>query len=233
MIDALVYGEGSTDGYDDLGAARGAAGTTWVRATEATPAELREVGDVFGIHELELEDVENGVRPKVDVFEDHLFVLAKTARLRRGETTIEEEVRDDPVGLFVGEDWVVTASPADPDPVERVWEAVGRREPRLLARGPDFTAYRVLDELVTGYFAAVDEVETDIERVEDDVMAAPEIDTLEAINSLRRELLSLRRVLWPSRDAMAVWPVATSPRSSPRPRSTTATSTTGWSSWST
>jgi magnesium transporter len=202
-VEAVVYRDG-VESYDDLERARRAEGTTWVRATDAGEAELQAVADVYGIHHLELEDVVNNVRPKVELFDDHTFVLVKTATLRRGETTFEEEIRDDPLGVFFGEDWVVTLSTASVEQVDRVWERVGREDPRLLSRGADFTAYRVLDLVVDGYFEIVDEIETDIERVEDDVMATPEVATLERINDLRRELLSLRRVVWPTRDAASV-----------------------------
>jgi magnesium transporter len=203
MIEAVVYDDGHVDRYDAerLAAARAAPGTTWVRATAASESELRRVAETFGVHELAVEDVVNGVRPKVEEFPDHTFVLVKTARLRRGETTFEEEISDDTLGVAFGDDWVVTLATTTIAPVDRVWSAVDREEPRLLSRGPDFTAYRVLDLVVEEYFAIVDEIEDDIERVEDEVMATPEIDTLEQINSLRRELLSTRRIVWPTRDA--------------------------------
>ncbi len=199
---AAVYAEGRSNVHDDLAAAREAVGTTWVRAHEATPEEASEVASVFGLHDLEVEDVHGDVRPKVELFDDHTFVLVKTAHLRGGDTTFEEEIHDRPVGIFVGEDWLVTLSPTTIDAVERVWTAVDRGEPRLLRRGPHFTAYRVLDLVVDGYFGVVDEIETDIEHVEDEVMASPDIETLERINSVRRELLSLRRLAWPTRDAV-------------------------------
>ncbi len=203
MIEVVVYADGRVDHYDpdDLTAARDAGGTTWVRATEATETDLRRVTEVFGVHELAVEDVVNGVRPKVEEFADHVFVVAKTATLRRGETSFEEEIRDDTLGICFGTDWVLTLSTAAVESVDRVWTALDREEPRLLARGPDFTAYRVLDLVVDGYFAIVDEIENDIERVEDEVMATPDIDTLQRINSIRRELLSTRRIVWPTRDA--------------------------------
>ncbi len=199
-----MYDQGRVEGYgDDLAAARAAPGTTWVRATEASERTLGRVAETFGVHELEIEDLLGDVRPKVEEYPDHTFVLVKTARLRRGDTTFEEEISDDPLGVFFAEDWVLTLSPATVEPVDRVWSAVQGEEPRLLARGPDFTAYRVLDLVVDGYFAIVDEIEDDIERVEEEVLAAPEIDTLEQINGVRRELLSTRRIVWPTRDAVS------------------------------
>jgi magnesium transporter len=203
VIQTHVLTPDGVEPHEDVADAKAATGTTWVRVSDGTPEEMQSVCDAFGIHDLQLEDVRQGVRPKVEEFDDHVFVLLKSARLRGGDTTFEEEISDQPIGVFLGEDWLVTLSTSTITSVGRVWEAVTREERRLLSRGPDFLAYRVLDAVVDEYFSLVDEVETDIERVEDEVVGATGIDTLEDINSLRRELLAIRRLLWPTRDALA------------------------------
>jgi magnesium transporter len=116
----------------DLGAARDAAGTTWVRAHDADAETLAGVAEAFGIHPLAVEDVRNNVRPKTEEFTDYTFVLVKAAELTKGDSTFDEEVRDDPVGVFVGDDWVVTLSTAAVPGVDRVWRAVERGDERLL-----------------------------------------------------------------------------------------------------
>jgi magnesium transporter len=196
--------EGVTE-HDDVADGKAATGTTWVRVSDGTAEEMRTVARTFGIHDLELEDVDQGVRPKLEEFDDHVFVLLKSARLRGGDTTFEEELRDLPVGVFLGPDWLVTLSTDTLPAVGRVWDAATREEKRLLSRGADFLAYRVLDALVDEYFEVLDEIETDIETVEDEIVGATGIDTLSRINSLRRELLATRRLLWPTRDAFATF----------------------------
>jgi magnesium transporter len=156
-VEVVVYASGRTTTYADLGdadlaTARDATGTTWVRVSGATPEELDRVYEAFGIHPLSVEDVHSEVRPKTEEFDDHTFVLLKTAFLRPGETTFSEEIHTQAVGLFVGSDWLVTMSTEDVRPVERVWEMVAREDGRMLRRGPDFTAYRVIDGIVEQYF---------------------------------------------------------------------------------
>jgi len=150
---------------------------------------------------LEVEDIVTDVRPKVEFGDAHTFVLARSAQLRSGETTLEEEIRDQSVGLFVGEDWLVALSPDRIDPIEVVWERMRDEEPRLLGRGPDFLAYRALDRIVDGSLI-LDEIESDIGRVEEGIIGDLDPDTLEEVNSLRRELLSVRRIVRPMRDAV-------------------------------
>ena len=204
MIEAVVYDVDGFAEYDDLETARAAEGTTWVRAVEATEAELAAVADAFGIHTLSIDDVVNDVRPKTEEFADHTFTLLKTAELARGETTFEEEIRTESVGVFMGADWVVTLATDPDEPVGRVWRAVASRDERLLERGADFTAYRVIDAIVDEYFSLLDRIGDQLEAIEDVVLVSTDIETLEGINGVRRDLLSFRKVAWPSREAVGV-----------------------------
>jgi magnesium transporter len=205
----LVYGdEGvqrrSPEDTAALRDARTATGTTWVRASDVTDDERDRLRRAFDLHPLEMEDVLGDVRPKVEEFPDHTFALVKTAQLRGGETTFEEEIRDRPVGIFFGHDWVVTVSLEESAAVAEVWDRVRREDPRLLQHGADFTAYRVLDAVVDEYFAILEEIGDDIETVEESIIDDPDTETLETLNSIRRELLSIRRIVWPTRDAVGV-----------------------------
>ncbi|SFR69188.1 magnesium/cobalt transporter CorA [Halogeometricum limi] len=211
MIAAQVYDAGGVetihvDSESDLQRARDAPGTTWIRVSGATPAEMETVGRVFSVHALELEDIRNDVRPKTEEFPDHTFLLVKSATLRRGETTFDEEVRTLPVGLFVGQDWVLTLTVEETGvpAVERVWRSVENREGRVLVNGPDFAAYRVVDRIVDEYFDLLSEVGDTIEVIEDAVLEGPDADVLGGLNAVRRDLLSFRKVVWPTREAVSV-----------------------------
>jgi magnesium transporter len=202
-LDAVVYRDDAVIEFDDVAAAKTARGTTWVRANRATEAERERVAELFDLHALAIEDVTNGVRPKLEEYPAYTFVLVKTVELMGGETSFEEEIRDQPVGVFIGSDWMVTLAPGDDEPVDRVWAAVARGDERLLHRGPDFTAYRVLDVVVDEYFTLLNHVGDQIEHIEEDVLVSTEIDTLEAINDVRRDLLSFRKIAWPTREALS------------------------------
>jgi len=204
VIDAIAFSESGVERYDDVEAARDADGTTWVRVAEGERAELDAVAETFDIHPLSVEDVGRDLRPKTEEFPTHTFVLVKTARLEGGETTFEEEVRTEQVGLFVGRDWLVTMSTGTVPEVDEVWRAVAGGESRLRRLGPDFTAYRVIDGVVDDYFDLLDEVGDVIEDIEDAVLDGPDPDVLEDLNAVRRDLLSVRKLLWPTREAIGV-----------------------------
>ena len=205
-VESIVFAPDAATAVDEPGAAKDTSGTTWVRVEAPTPDERATLETAFGLHPLSLEDVtERDARPKVEEFDEHTFVLVKTARLRSGDVAFVEELSVVSVGLFIGPDWLVTISDRQTDAVDRIWNrVVETNERRILTRGPDFAASRVIDAVVDEYFDILDDVESQIEAVEESVIEAPDADTLERINELRRDLLSIRRLLWPTRDALSV-----------------------------
>jgi magnesium transporter len=208
VIEAVVFDEAGSEELDvaeaaGLREAKSQAGTTWVRATDATADELDSVADAFDLHALTVEDVLGDVRPKTETFDDYTFVLVKDADLRRGDQVFAEEIALTPVGCYIGDDWLVTCSLEAVPAVDRVWSRVLEADQRVLHRGPDYAASRVIDLLVDEYFGILDELETDIERIEDEVTASTGIDVLERINAVRRDLLAFRKVAWPTREALA------------------------------
>ena len=204
MISALVYAGETAVGYEDLTAARQAAGTTWVHVADPGEAELRAVQSAFDLHPLEIEDLRGDVRAKTEEFRDHTFVLFKTISLTTGDTTFQKEISASPVGIFMGRDWVVTVAMAVDTPIQRVMDAAERGDERLLQHGPDFTAYRVLDVIVDAYFDLLDEIEDDIEEIEEEVTVSTDSETIEKINDVRRDLLSFRKQVWPAREAVGL-----------------------------
>lgn len=198
----VAEGNGAVASYDDPAAARDAAGPAWVRATEATDEEIARVAAAFDLHSLAVEDVESGLRPKTEPFREHTFVLFETAELATEETSFTEEIRTEAVGIFIGDDWLVTLSRAPSRPTDRIWHAVAEGNARHLARGPDFLACRVIDTIVDGYYEVLDAIEAGVERVEEQVVATPDAGTIETMNDARRDLLSFRRLIWPARTAI-------------------------------
>lgn len=201
-IAALSAAGETTTTHDDLIAARDAPGTTWVHITGVDMAEIARVVTAFDIHRLSIEDVLNGVRPKTEEFDSYTFVLVRTAELRGDGTTFTEEVRENPIGLFVGSNWLVSLTPTPVPPVEAVQTATERGRGRTLGRGADFVAYRIIDAVLGDYFDLLNEVEHRIERIEEGLIETPKTEDLSDINELRRDILAVRRLLWPTQRAL-------------------------------
>ena len=204
-LNAIVYTADGVERYDDVAAAVTAPGDTWVHAEDVEPAEMRALRERFGIHQLAVEDVlDQQARPKTEEYDTHTFVLMKTTRLsQREDVEFQKEVRTNPVGFFIGADWLVTLSATDVDIVDPSAPTWSRHGARLANRGTDFLAYRIIDAIVDGYFDVLDEIEDDIEAVEERVLAEPQPSVLEELNGVRRDLLAFRKVAWPAREAMS------------------------------
>ncbi|EMA43623.1 magnesium/cobalt transporter CorA [Halococcus saccharolyticus] len=204
MITAVSCSTNDTTEHNDIAAARQDSGVTWVRATNTTPREQELIREEFGIHPLATEDVLNTVRPKTEEYPEYTFVLLKTASLAAKETTFRDELDTDPIGLFIGRDWLVTLSVSPIKVVEQTQRTVIDNPQALPERDADFIAYLIVDKIVESYFDVLDQLEIEIETIEEQIVETTDADVLTSLNEVRRELLSFRRLLWPSREAVGV-----------------------------
>ena len=171
---------------------------TWLHVQGTpSPALLSELGESLGLHPLALEDVLNtGQRPKLEPQEDSLFVVLARPVLQDGELNIQQ------VSLFLGRNLVVSfAGGEDPfDPVRARLRADGSR---VRARGADYLCYTLVDLVVDEGFPLLEEFGDRLEQVEEVLLDAPDRAILADLHVLRRDLLGLRRLLWPQRDVAA------------------------------
>jgi magnesium transporter len=174
----------------------------WVEAVSPTPEELAVLGREFGIHEVALEDLQVGgrQRPKVEQYPDQEQVLLVFYGAQVG--TEDRPTRLWEVDLIAGGNYLITAhggGPVDPKPFARRVKA--RRE--LASEGAGYLLYVALDELVDTFFPALDPISDRLIDVEEAVLAG-DTDVQGRILAIRRELIEVRRVIGPMRDAMVV-----------------------------
>ncbi len=202
-LTAQVYTDAGIAEYDDLATARDADGETWVHATNPDEETVEALREAFGLHPLALDDLFERSRPKTTEYDDHAFVLLKTARLSGEDVAFHKEVRTEPVGLFLGTNWLVTVSLSE-DSLSIATDRLRQYPERVAARGADFLAYRVIDGVVDRYFDVLDELEDDIEAIERRVLDETDPELLAELNDVRRDLLAFRKVVWPGREAVGV-----------------------------
>lgn len=185
---------------DDLRACRRADwSVVWLDcAGLADVALIAEIGRIFGLHPLGLEDTVNtSQRPKVDFFDDHAFAV-----LRMIDDAAAN--RFEQVSLFFGEDFVVSFQEraGDPfDPIRRRIETGATS--RLRTRKADYLAYALMDAIVDSYFHPVEKAGEAIDHIEDALFVAPERRQSRELQELRRRATALKQALWPLRDAVA------------------------------
>jgi magnesium transporter len=189
--------DGAVKKVDGLAYPPGKDAVVWVDVRAPSEEEIGLLQQAFGLHELAVEDaVQAHQRPKLDRYQDQVFVAAYTADLA------DDRLRLDEVGLFVGRDYLVSFSHG-PD---GQWKELERRldeAPKDLHTRPAFLLYAALDQTVDGYFAAVDSFADEIGRIEETILAdGSETDIQRRVFGLRRDVLLFRRVVAPLREVI-------------------------------
>ncbi len=158
------------------------------------PAIVQAVGDRFGFHPLALEDVLNvPQRPKVDRYENHLLIVLREVRY-------PEETEQ--VSLFLSDRLVVTFQERAGDPFDPVRDRLRKGLGRLRSEGADYLAYALCDAVVDAFFPVLEKLGDEVEVLEETVIDAPTPVVLRQIRGVKRQLLDVRRAVWPARDAM-------------------------------
>ncbi|MBE9030740.1 magnesium/cobalt transporter CorA [filamentous cyanobacterium LEGE 11480] len=164
-------------------------------------AILQQVGQVFELHPLMLEDVVNvPQRPKVEEYDDQLLLIARMVRCQtHSDSFITEQV-----SFILGDNYLLTVQeiPAHDcfSPVRaRILAAKGS----IRRMGADYLLYTLFDAIIDGFFPVLESYGERLEILEDEVVTNPSRQTLEKIHRMKRELLTLRRSIWPQRDALS------------------------------
>lgn len=161
---------------------------------------LARFGEHFGLHPLVLEDILNThQRPRVEEYDDYIFFVARMLMAgKNGEPFHSEQV-----SFVLGKRFVATFQDIPGDVFDPVRTRVqqGRGKSRRL--GPDYLLYSLLDALVDNYFILLQSIAERIETVESRITANPKTQDLDDVHRLRRELVYVRRNVWPLRDAIA------------------------------
>ncbi|MEU4768427.1 magnesium and cobalt transport protein CorA [Actinosynnema sp. NPDC023794] len=174
-------------------------GFVWVGLFQPDEEHIREVAEAFGLHELAVEDaVHAHQRPKLDRYDDNLFMVLKTLRFVEHEspTTANEIVESGEIMVFLGRDYVVTVRHGHHSglgDVRRQLEAA----PHLLAAGPAMVLHEIADRVVDGYREVIEAFEGDIDLVETAVFAPRSEIGVEQMYLVKREIMELRRAVMP------------------------------------
>ena len=168
----------------------------WVGLCEPTPAEMELVRTQFGLHPLAVEDALNPNQlPKVDVYGQTVFIVARTAELETGE-----KIAYGQTALFLGPDYLVTVrfgSSRAHLPGRKRLEANGER----LAEGPDYVAHAILDFIVDGFLPILDRFEEAVQAMEERAIDSfPEPSTIRRIFRLRRQIRRFERIAGPMQE---------------------------------
>ena len=165
----------------------------WVALRDATPEELAEMQEEFGLHELAVEDARHGhQRPKIEEYGDSLFVVMNTVEAEGEELKVGE------VHVFAGPNYVLSVRHRTERGFQDV-RARAEREPDLLAHGSGYVLYALMDAVVDRYFPVLDALEIELETLEGRLFR-PGVSPRENIESLyyvKQKLTSMKHATAP------------------------------------
>lgn len=166
---------------------------------------LKRLGKVFHLHPLLLEDIVNvPQRPKVEEYEGHLVIIARMVMLKEHRhDPAEESFISEQVSFVLGKDYLLTVQEEpEHDSFGPVRDRIRSNKGTIRKQKADYLAYALLDAIIDGFFPVLEAYGERIEDLEDEVVANPTPHTLEKIYKIKRELLTLRRAIWPQRNAI-------------------------------
>jgi magnesium transporter len=159
---------------------------------------LEQMGVVFGLHPLILEDILNtDQRPKLEDHGDYLYIVLKHFHKDDGGRLTPEQV-----SIVLGPNYLISLQEKEGNLLDPIRARLHNERGRLRNSGADDLAHALLDGIVDGYFSILDHFGEEIETLEEALMGRPSPETLRAIQILKREMILLRKAVWPLREVV-------------------------------
>ncbi|MCF8094735.1 MAG: magnesium/cobalt transporter CorA [Desulfobacteraceae bacterium] len=203
VIDYTEEGVVETE-LDDLTAcAEYAAGesVTWINISGIhDPKMIEELGRIFNLHPLLLEDVLNTeTRPKLDDYDDSLFAVLKMIDYDPDIRELDHEQ----VSLVIKKGVVISMQERVGDVFDPVRERIRKAKGRIRRSGADYLAYALIDMIVDHYFTILEQIGGQIEELQDKVAADPDQEVVQDIHRYKHQIIYLRKAVWPVREIIA------------------------------
>jgi len=183
---------------------------TWVHVEGVHQVELlAKLGECFSLHPLVMEDILNtDQRPKMEDYGEDLFIVLKM--LSYNDKT--DEITAEQVCLFLRASSILSFREGEGNVFANVQERIRSGKGRLRKMGADYLAYTLVDIIVDNYFVILEKLGERVEALEEKLLTAPTTPTLQKIQRLKREMIFLRRWIWPLREVISGLERGESPR---------------------
>lgn len=172
--------------------------STWLNINGLHDTELiSRVGSHFHIHPLTLEDIlHTAQRPKMETFDTYLYIVLSMLSY----DVDADRVRPEQVSLLLTQDTLISFQESEGDVFDPVRQRLRLSRGRIRKAGTDYLAYALVDAVVDHYFIVLERIGSDIERIEEIILAMPEHEALQDLYGLKREIVYLRKQVWPLRE---------------------------------
>ena len=173
----------------------------WVALFEPSTQELDVMAEEFNLHELAVDDARHGhQRPKIEEYGDSLFAVLHTIEREKSPDGSDELVTGE-VDMFVGSNYLLTVRHRTHVGFAAV-RARTEHEPELLKRGSGYVFYAVMDNVVDRYFPVIDALETELEKIEEQIFVRNAArSNIQALYALKQKLMTLKHAVDPLMEA--------------------------------
>jgi magnesium transporter len=174
---------------------------TWINIDGVYDIEtVEKIGLQFEIHPLVLEDIVSvGQRPKMEDFESYIYLVIKMITFDEKKDDIDAEQ----VSIVLGPNFVLSFQEHPGDVFDSIRDRLRNKKGRIMKMGPDYLAYSLMDVIVDNYFSILERVGDRVELMDEELVANPEPKTLVEIQKLKREMIFLRKSVWPLREMIS------------------------------
>ncbi|PNX47132.1 MAG: magnesium and cobalt transport protein CorA [Thermoplasmata archaeon M9B1D] len=174
---------------------------SWINVDGLHETDIIErLGNCFSIHPLVLEDIVNtDQRPKIEDYEKYFFIVLKMLLV----DDKEQEIHSEQVSIIFGERFVISFQETIGDVFDQIRERIRKGKGRIRKMGADYLAYSLIDAIVDNYYAILEKIGEKVESLEEDLVSNPSPETLQKIYNLKREMVYLRKSVWPLRDVIS------------------------------
>ena len=198
--DTENYEEKTLEKIEDCFPYKDKPGISWINVCGIYREDIIEkIGNHFDLHPLVMEDIVNtGHRPKLESTDDYIFVVLKMLY----KNTEGDLFKSEQVSIFFTKNVIITFQEKKGDVFDPVRHRLKKTVPRSRFLGPDYLAYSLIDAIVDNYFFVMEEIGDQLEELEDVLMANPTKEQLETIHTIKRELIFIRKAVWPLREVI-------------------------------
>lgn len=170
---------------------------TWINVEGLQPDTIKQLGDCFGMHPLVLEDIlTTDQRPKMEDYDNYIYMVLKMIYYK----SENDEVTAEQVSLILGQNFVISFQETVGDVFDQIRDRIRGDKGRVRKMGADYLAYCLIDAIVDNYFTILEKLSEKIESLEEKLLADPTPATSRKIHRLKREMIFLRRSIWPMRE---------------------------------
>ena len=163
------------------------------------PEIIRKFGNEFGLHALHQANIMNTeLRPSIEIFDEYIHIILKMPHFSKEKEKIELEQ----VSLVIAQNHLLSFQEIEQDYFDEIRKRLRENIGTIRKRNTDYLAYTLLDAIVDSYFVVLEKISDITENLEDELMADPGPKTLQTLQLLKRQMIMLRKSVWPAREVM-------------------------------